>query len=201
MRQRRVSRQGKYATANENLALTYDARTRKNDPVTGIEVWVNGGKVNAQDQVLSTTDEGRVGVVRLKLPSKDAIILLKAYSKNGASEPAQLQTTWLGGGTVAKPNLNVLAVGVSKYERTNNIDLKFAAKDAQDFVTAAEAQEGGLYERVIVRRLLNNEARSQAILDELDWLRRQVTNNDVAMVYFSGHGIPGGRKGVPFYIL
>ena len=185
---------GKYATANENLAITYDARSRKNDPVTGIEVWVNGGKVNAQDQMLSTSDEGRVGVVRLKLPSKDATISLKANNRNGASEPAELRITWLGGGTVAKPNLYVLAVGVSKYERTNSIDLKFAAKDAQDFVTAAEAQQGGLYERVIVRRLLNKEARSQAILDELDWLRREVTNNDVAMVYFSGHGIQGEEK-------
>ena len=46
------SRQAKYATANENLAITYDARSRKNDPVTGIEVWVNGGKADAQDQML-----------------------------------------------------------------------------------------------------------------------------------------------------
>ena len=84
-------------------------------------------------------------------------------------------------------------------KRTNSIDLKFAAKDAQDFVTAAEAQQGGLYERVIVQRLLNKEARSEAILDELDWLRREVTNNDVAMVYFSGHGIQGEEKGTALY--
>ena len=88
----------KYSTANENLDLTYDARSRKGDPVTGVEVWVNGGKVNTEDQILSTTDEGRVGVMRVKLPPQDATVSLKAYNSNGASEPAQLEITWQGAG-------------------------------------------------------------------------------------------------------
>ena len=189
-----VTPTGKYATADENLGLTYEARTRKGDPVTAVEVWVNGGKVNAEDQVLSAPDDGRVGVIRVKLPPQDATVSLKAYNNNGASEPAQLQITWFGAGAVAKPNLYVLAVGVSKYEKAQNIDLKFADKDAQDFVKAAEAQKGGLYQDVIVKLLRNNDARKDSILDELDWLRRMVTNNDVAMVYLSGHGVQGGDK-------
>ena len=92
---------------------------------------MNGGKVKAEDQVLSAPDDGRVGVIKVKLPPKDATVSLKAYNNNGSSEPAQLQITWLGAGAVAKPNLYVLAVGVSKYEKAQNIDLKFADKDAQ----------------------------------------------------------------------
>ena len=114
--------------------------------------------------MLSTSDEGRVGVVRLKLPSKDATISLKANNRNGASEPAELADHLARRRHRRQPNLYVLAVGVSKYERTNSIDLKFAAKDAQDFVTAAEAQQGGLYERVIVRRLLNKEPEAKPSL-------------------------------------
>jgi uncharacterized caspase-like protein len=85
-------------------------------------------------------------------------------------------------------------VGVSKFEKAQNIDLKFADKDAQDFVDAAKAQKGGLYQDVIVKLLRNSDARKDSILDELDWLRRMVTNNDVAMVYLSGHGVQGGDK-------
>jgi len=185
---------GKYTTADENLGLTYDARTRKDDPVTAVEVWVNGGKADAEDQVLSTTDEGRVGVVKVKLPPQSTTVSLKAYNKNGASEPAQLQITWLGGGTVTKPKLYVLAVGVRRFEKAKNIDLKFSDKDAEDFVNAAKAQEGGLYQRVVTKLLPNDKARREDVLDGLDWLKREVTNNDVAMVYLSGHGVQGADK-------
>jgi hypothetical protein len=34
--------------------------------VSKVEVWVNGGKLNAEDQPLLTTEEGRAGIVRVK---------------------------------------------------------------------------------------------------------------------------------------
>ena len=131
----------KYATADENLALTYDARTRINDPVTKVEVWVNSGKVNAEDQVLSTTDEGRVGVMKVRLPPQNTIVSVRANNNSGSSEPAQVEITWLGGGAVAKPKLYVLAVGVRKFEKAKNIDLKFADTDAEDFVKASRLRK------------------------------------------------------------
>jgi WD40 repeat protein len=189
-----VDKKEKYSTADENLTLTYAARARKNDPVTRVEVWVNGGRVNAEDQVLSTTDEGRVGIVSVKLPPQHATVLLKAYNTNGASEPAQLEITWVGGGAVAKPNLYVLAIGVREYEKPRKNELQFSDKDAEDFVKEAKAQEGGLYEHVVVQLLRNTEARREAILDGLDWVRREMTSNDVAMVFFAGHGVQGADK-------
>ena len=72
--------------------------------------------------------------------------------------------------------------------------MKFAAKDAADFVALAKAQAGGLYEKVIPypqhESLRDGDATREAILDGLDWIMRAVTNtNDVAMVFLSGHGI------------
>ena len=89
--------------------------------MTAVEVWVNGGKVNAEDQVLSAPDDGRVGVLRLKLPPQDATVSLKAYNNNGASEPAQLQITWLGAGAVAKPKFYVLAVESASMKRRRTL--------------------------------------------------------------------------------
>ena len=42
----------------------------------------------------------------------------------------------------------MLAIGISDYD-DKNVKLRFAAKDAADFVALAKAQEGGLYEKVI----------------------------------------------------
>jgi uncharacterized caspase-like protein len=72
--------------------------------------------------------------------------------------------------------------------------LRFAAKDAADFVALAKAQAGGLYEKVIAypehESLTDADATKGAILEGLDWIMRAVTNtNDVAMVFLAGHGM------------
>ena len=72
--------------------------------------------------------------------------------------------------------------------------MKFAAKDAEDFVKAIGAQQGVMYEPVSVKLLTDERATREGILDELDWLRREMTNYDVAMVFFSGHGVQGEDK-------
>jgi uncharacterized caspase-like protein len=87
----------------------------------------------------------------------------------------------------------VLAVGVSNYKLTT-ANLKWAAKDAQDFAAAMKIQEGGLYKKVTVRLLPNDKATRQAIIGGLNWLKRETTNRDVAMVFLSGHGFRGDRN-------
>jgi uncharacterized caspase-like protein len=84
----------------------------------------------------------------------------------------------------------VLAIGVSLYQRTA-ANLKYAAKDAHAFAEAIKAQEGRLYKKVDVRQLLNAKATRQEIIEGLDWLRRETTSRDWAMVFISGHGFRG----------
>jgi hypothetical protein len=104
-----------------------------------------------------------------------------------------VQVQWRGPGTDPKLTLNVLAIGISNY-RDQNVRLRFAAKDAADFVKVAKAQEGGLYEKVITHppngSLSDGEATRAAIISELDWISKAVTNtNDVAIIFLSGHGV------------
>ena len=124
-----------------------------------------------------------------KLPRRDSTVSVLAYNQNGAGEPAKIQIKWRGPGTDPKLTLYVLAIGISDYE-DKNVKLRFAAKDAADFVALAKAQEGGLYEKVITHAVRDREATHDTVLDELDWIKRAVTNtNDVAMIFLSGHGI------------
>ena len=85
-----------------------------------------------------------------------------------------------------QPKLYALVSGVSDYD-DNDLDLKFAAKDAKDFSAALQRQSGGLYREVIVRALENPT--SEELLDGLDWLRSEVTSMDIAVVYLAGHGV------------
>jgi uncharacterized caspase-like protein len=100
-----------------------------------------------------------------------------------------VQVQWRGPGTDPKLTLYVLSIGVSDY-KDKKVQLRFAAKDAGDFEGLAKSQEGGLYEKVITHSLRDSEATREAVLDELDWIKKAVSNtNDVAMIFLAGHGV------------
>ena len=115
-----------------------------------------------------------------------------AQNRFAASEPATIRLRWKG--AVAKeefeikPKLYVLAVGVSAYQDAD-LRLDLAAKDALDFGAAWNEQKGRLYSGVEVRALTDAQATKGDILDGLEWLQRQVTSKDVAVLFFAGHGI------------
>jgi uncharacterized caspase-like protein len=82
----------------------------------------------------------------------------------------------------------VLAVGVSTYQDAD-LRLDLAAKDALDFGSAWNEQKGRLYSGVEVRTLTDAGATKGNILDGLEWLQRQATAKDIAVLFFAGHGI------------
>ena len=126
-----------------------------------------------------------------------------AENGQAASEPATIRLRWKG--TVAakeefqiKPKLYVLAVGISQYQDAE-LRLGLAAKDALDFALAWNDQKGRMYSGVEVRSYTDAQATKGNILDGLEWLQRQVTQKDVAVLFFAGHGVndPNGM----FYFL
>jgi uncharacterized caspase-like protein len=50
-------------------------------------------------------------------------------------------------------------------------------------------QKGLLYREVEVKLLTDSEASRDNIVDGLDWITKQTTSRDVAMVFIAGHGI------------
>jgi len=97
-----------------------------------------------------------------------------------------------------RPKLYVLAIGISNYADPK-LRLGFSAKDAQDFAAAWEQQRGLLYSDVSVKLLTDDKATKDEVLDGLDWIRKETTAKDVAVVLFAGHGV-NDPNGV-FYFL
>ncbi|MEE8433802.1 MAG: caspase family protein, partial [bacterium] len=91
-----------------------------------------------------------------------------------------------------KPNLYLLAVGVSKYQKSG-YDLDVAHADAEAIAATFRRQQGGLYNKVVVRLLTNENATQDAVLGGLDWLEKQATQRDVAVVFMAGHGLKDNR--------
>jgi WD40 repeat protein len=84
-----------------------------------------------------------------------------------------------------KPDLYVLGIGVSDYAQSD-YDLKYAAKDVNDFVAAYQPE--GTYENIIVEKILDSEATLENITAALDRLKKAKVHDHV-VIYFAGHGV------------
>ena len=184
--------------------VTMRYSVRSPEPLTGLKVLVDGRPVSVEGIGKTPKESGDLSI---PIPPRDCEVSVIAENRHAASEPATIRLRWKG--AVAKqefeikPRLYVLAVGVSIYQDAD-LRLDLAAKDALDFGAAWNDQRGRLYSGVEVRTLTDAQATKGNILDGLEWLQRQVTAKDIAVLFFAGHGIndsdgcvllPAGRRG------
>ena len=106
------------------------------------------------------------------------------------------------------PKLFGLVVGTSDYTG-QMIDLRYAAKDAEDFTTALQASSENLFgkKNSFVELLSsgnengNKKPSRDNVLNKLKYLEANVKPTDIVIVYLSGHGINFGGPEGDFYYL
>ena|GEM_PF-2969220 len=86
-----------------------------------------------------------------------------------------------------KPNMYILTVGISKYNDPS-ANLTFAHTDASSIADKFATLEGKLFNKVRVKKILNENATLVNIRTGISWLERQATQNDVVLIFFSCHG-------------
>ncbi len=181
------------------ITLRYRLETPSGEPVTKLKALVDGVAVPVPRAVVrKKKGEDRL---TLSLPSRDCEVSLIAENRYAASTPASVRLKWTGKQNTAAvllPDLYLLAIGVSDYAE-KSLHLDFSAKDADDFAKAMKKQEGRLYRKVTPKRLTNQQATKGNILDAFDWLERETTSKDIAILYISGHG-ENDRNGDYYYL-
>jgi WD40 repeat protein len=215
-----ISPQENEPVKTKEITVRYIIRTPNEEPVTSVKFLIDGRPVSQQRGIGLKTQPGSSEEIRettLTIPQRDCEISIIAENKYSASEPATVRVKWVGESEefVIKPKLYILSVGVSKY-MDQSLKLQFASKDAFDFAEVMKNQSGKLYSDVVVKLLTDEKATKEEILDGLEWIQRETTSKDVAMIFLAGHGVndPTGnfyflpvnvdldrlkRTGVPFY--
>ena len=87
---------------------------------------------------------------------------------------------------VRTPRLYVLAVGISEYPGT--LRLRYADADARAFVEILDKNAVRVFGKVDHKLVLNQEATRSNIMEQLSWLKTQMTSQDVAVIFYAGHG-------------
>jgi hypothetical protein len=181
-----------FKTSNKQITIQYRVRTPSGNPVTGIKVLIDGRPVIGTKglSIVSTLQESPIRTIKVDIPEKDCVISLIAQSKYNFSNPAHLEIDWENKTDMVteKPRLFILAIGVSNYNEAN-LKLRYASKDASDFVNLMLKQKGKMYRDISVKTLLDKEANTSNILDGLEWIQRETKSTDYAMIFMSGHGV------------
>jgi WD40 repeat protein len=81
----------------------------------------------------------------------------------------------------------ILAVGINEY-KNKKLNLNFARADAESFTKLITDGSGELFKNVELHTLYDTEATRQKILNKLDELSLRVSQEDVLIFYYAGHG-------------
>jgi len=185
-----------------DMTVKFAVRSPGGENVTAVRVLVDGARAVEEHPSLSGRSfEPNVLSAKVTLPARDVVLSVVAENTNGPSAPATIRLKWAGRSSApAAPTtrLYVLAIGVGNYA-DKSLALQFPAKDAHDFAEVMAGQKGRLYSDVNIRVLSDEQASKDAILNGLDWIERQTTQHDVAMIFLAGHGV--NDKNGDYYFL
>ena len=188
--------------STKEIEVKFAVHSPSGEPVTKVKVLVDGRPIEKDLGTKSAQKEQDIRTLNVTIPEKDIEVSIIAENKYAVSEPATVSLKWSGkvkeDEFKIKPKLYVLAIGVSKYE-DKNLVLQFAAKDAKDFSESFLKQKSGLYRDVVLKVLTDEKATKDEIIDGFDWISKETTSKDVALVFLAGHGI-NDSGGVYYYL-
>ena len=172
---------------SREITLHYEVRAPSGEPLTLVRVLIDGRPADVPRSLTIETASNLSREMRVSIPARDCEVSLIVENRFAASEPATLRLRWRGRQQAAtQSRLFVLAIGISRYPEA--FKLQWAAKDAEDFAMAMQQQKGLLYRAVQVKLLTDEHATRDAILDGLEWVEKNTTQNDIGMLFLSGHG-------------
>lgn len=157
-----------------------------------VKFLVNGREV---EPITTGTEKGAQiaqGIeVELPMPQdlgSEVMVGIRVQDANGIyADPQSIKMMFVG--EKSKPTLHILAVGISEYPAPDLQDLNYAAKDAQDFLKAVTQSDLQMYSSINPIIILNQEATTNNIIKQLSKLSSNVKQDDVVMLFFSGHGM------------
>jgi uncharacterized caspase-like protein len=188
--------------SSATVKVRFTVRSPSGEPITAIKALIDG-RPSSTERGLRIMKKEEVREIEVLIPERDSELSIIAENRYAPSESATVRIGWRGKAAndefTIKPKLYVLAVGISKYQSRSVPALELAGKDARDFAAVVQNQKGGLYRDVVVRLLIDEQATKDQVLDGLDWIRKETTSKDVAMVFLAGHGV-NDSNGVYYFL-
>ncbi|MCP4678778.1 MAG: hypothetical protein GY854_25480 [Deltaproteobacteria bacterium] len=194
----------------DSVRIKAKAASPNSEPITDIWLLVNGRPIGNKWKmkpkkvyrryVSKTSAEVDMEIPLAMGTNRITVMARNQYTR---SEPVSIEIerhmdTPTRPGALYRPNLYLLSIGVSTH-RASGYDLDFADLDAAAVTKTLKKQEGKLYKKVLSKTYTNRKATKRNIINGLNWLYRETTQNDVAIIYIAGHGFKDSKRNYYFF--
>lgn len=181
----------------EQVTVTVCARAQRNG-IGRIFLFHNGRAIDEKSRGLEVVARGNCKVFTLRLTSGENIITGAAYDRDNRvyGQSGRIVLTYTPE-KVVKPDMYILAVGVSDY-RDRNISLGSPADDAEAISRVLEDVASTLYGKVYAEVLTDRHATRDAIRGKMSEILQSAGKGDTVILFFAGHG--DTDKGTYYYL-
>ncbi|MCS7004936.1 MAG: caspase family protein [Cytophagales bacterium] len=162
-------------------------------PISKAQIYINGvpvlgrAGIEVSNSNQKTNNRYQVSISqKVVLTNGKNVIELSAINQQGIESVRERQEITYTPTSTTKPNLYVVAIGVSEFS-DNIMNLTYAAKDAEDLVNILKSRTD-LYENIYVQSFINSKATKANILKaKADLLNSKP--DDKVIVFVASHGL------------
>lgn len=187
-----IPEKARVETSQTEVEVRATAKALGRDPITNMRLLLDGrpydgaaGVKGVNVEETAVAEVARSWTVRMTPGTHFVIVRADTAKSYALSEPIELVCRPQQQQTL--PAMYVLSVGISQY-RQERLRLKWGAADARALADTLKKTSAPLFRKVETRVLTDDLATRQEILKGLKWLKSQMTQHDVGLFAFSGHG-------------
>jgi WD40 repeat protein len=180
-----------FSVDKPELTIEAFAESSGKDPVKALQLLLDG-RPYPPDKGLISLKDARAGKTPpvswpIQLPPGRHRLSIEARTEKTSGNSEELWVT--NNMKPTPPRLFVLLIGINKYVKFNQLNCAVQDAEAleQAFLTNARGKPD-LFGDVKTKPIKDTEATKKGILDGLDWLKDNVKEEDVAVVFYAGHG-------------
>ena len=177
----------------ESHEVTIDVQvTDQGGGISGLAIYQNDARVLAPGQTRRDGDTLHRNF-QIALVEGRNRLRVKASSGDGSweAEPAEIVLNYEV--PLDKSELHVVAIGASRYADAN-LNLNYAAHDAQSVAELFQSRGDALYARVHVTEVIDDQATKKGIKGALKKIAAETRPQDTLVVFLAGHGTMVGQR-------
>ncbi|MCA9074526.1 MAG: caspase family protein [Planctomycetaceae bacterium] len=177
--------------SSEEITVRVRATRRGTNPIKSLQLLIDGRPLNGQDGIVAVDGSSETVTHSFHVPLVPGVehgIVAKADDAATHGLSNEIRVIYESAtASVRKPTLYVLAIGVAAYD-DDSLRLDFADDDARNLADVLQERSFGLFEKIDTRLVVDKDATQKGILGGLVWLKQQMTQHDIGVLFYSGHG-------------
>ena len=171
----------------DTFTVKASAKGSGKQPITAMRLLVDGRPFQGQKGIKQFATPGETGEASWVVPLTPGPHTFAVIADTPVSKGMSKQITVTRKGEIPKPNLYVLAMGISDYP-DKELKVPWPAKDAVLLAKVLQKNCKSFFANIEIRIVTDKDATRKGMKDGLDWLASKMTAKDVGIVSFSGHG-------------